>query len=365
LGERANNIGTLRLLAALAVLFSHAYVLSHPGVADPLSETLDGALPLDRGLAGQGVAVFFVISGYLIAQSYVRRGNLLRFAEARILRIFPALICAVGVTILVGAVVSSFGPGEFLQSRFTLDYALYTATLLDIRQVLPGVFEGNPVHDANISLWTLPIELGMYGLVALAGVMGALRHRWAFNVLAALAVGVFLLGDGRLPVLDGYHDSELAMYFLAGTALFMNRDVARLDGRVAVAALAILIVAGLYETPVADVIVIASLAYLVMWLGLGGAVRLPDLAARGDLSYGTYLYACPASQLLIAGIGPESPGLIAILTAVAVLPVAWISWHLVEAPALRRKGAVSSRIEAMFNRTKRPSPEQRQVGQEA
>jgi len=85
-----------------------------------------------------------------------------------------------------------------------------------------------------------------------------------------------------------------------------------------------------------------------MWLGLSRAVRLPDLSARGDLSYGTYLYACPISQLFVAGIGPDSPWLIAVLTAAAALPVAWVSWHLVEAPALRRKGRASERLKAMW-----------------
>ena len=101
--QRRNNIGTLRLAGAVAVLFGHSFVLTHGAhTRDPISEVTHSVAPYHLGLPGLGVAMFFAISGYLVTQSFARRGNLVAYTEARVLRIFPALICAVAVTVVVG-----------------------------------------------------------------------------------------------------------------------------------------------------------------------------------------------------------------------------------------------------------------------
>lgn len=58
------------------------------------------------------------------------------------------------------------------------------------------------------------------------------------------------------------------------------------------------------------------------------------------LSYGTYLYAFPATQLWVQTLDPGSPWMVVLLVLATVLPLAWVSWHLVEAPALSQKGAM-------------------------
>lgn len=340
---RHNNIGTLRLFAALLVLFGHCFVLVNPGTRDPITEALRGVMPFERGLPGQGVALFFVISGYLIARSFVRRGNLAHFTEARLLRIFPALWCAVLLTVAVGALVSAFPALDFMRSRLTLEYLAHNLSLIDLRQALPGVFAENPSSEVNISLWTLPIELGMYALVAVAGVVGLLRRRRLFNLAVVVVFALFML-NGRLPVLDRAHDSELALFFLAGAALYVNRDYRPTRGAVVLALAACAVALSLLAPALAPAPVVFAFACAVIWLGFSDRIRLPDLAARGDLSYATYLYACPITQLWILALGPASPWLIAVLTAAATLPVAWVSWRIVEQPALRQKGRLAGRV---------------------
>lgn len=322
----------------MLVLVSHCYVLTRPGVQDPISETFGEVMPLSRGLAGQGVALFFVLSGFLVTQSYLRRGDLSRFAVARVLRIFPALWCAIAVTIAVGAMVTIVDVGDFLTSKRTIEYATHNGSLIDLRYILPGVFVDNPVPEVNISLWTLPIEFALYAAVALIGVIGLARRAAWFNALAAAVVVAYVAADSRLPVISDRHDSELILFFLAGAALYVNRGAIPLRGSFATGALALMVLLSLPGTRLFNVAVIACFAYCILWLGFTRRWRLPDLSARGDLSYATYLYACPATQVWIVIVGVVSPLLLVGLTTLVVLPIAWLSWHLVEAPALRQRG---------------------------
>ncbi len=76
----------------------------------------------------------------------------------------------------------------------------------------------------------------------------------------------------------------------------------------------------------------------MLLLGFTDRVRLPDLAARGDFSYGTYLYAFFVTQIWVSALGPGHAWVVLVLTVITTLPLAVLSWHLVEAPALRLKG---------------------------
>jgi len=334
--QRRNNIGTLRLAGAVGVLFGHSFVLTRGAhTRDPISDLTHPITPYHLGLPGLGVAMFFAISGYLVTQSFARRGNLVAYAEARALRIFPALICAVAVTVAAGAFISSDGLA-YLTSRQTLAYGVHDATLYQLQYTLPGVFAGNPLTSVNGSLWTLPVELRMYVLVAIAGVLGALGRRTLFNVVAIAIVAVTVIWPDGSPLLAKPEHAQLAVFFLAGAALYVNRD--RIPLRAGGLAATIAIAALAAPTAAYPLFFAIAFSYAVLLAGLTQRLRLPDLAARGDLSYGTYLYAFPITQLWVDALHPSSPWPVAALTLLTVLPLAWLSWHVVEARALRLKG---------------------------
>ncbi len=336
--SRRNNIGTLRMVGALFVLLGHSFILSSDdgNTRDAVSEAIGSVAPFHLGLPGIGVAMFFAISGYLVAQSYRRRGNAYGFAEARLLRIYPALWVAIGLTLVVGAAVSTFSPGQFLGDRSTVTYAVGGASLLDLQYFLPGVFAENPRAAVNGSLWTLPVELKMYLFVGIAGIAGLLGRRRLFNVAAGAIVLGALAWPEHLPLLANPDHREVAVFFLAGSALFVNRDTFPLRGAGVIAL--VVTTAALAWTAVYPLAFALAFSYAVLWLGFKGGRRLPDLAAHGDLSYATYLYAFPVTQLWVSALGPGSPWPVAALTLLTVLPVAFVSWRLVEAPALRLKG---------------------------
>jgi len=79
-------------------------------------------------------------------------------------------------------------------------------------------------------------------------------------------------------------------------------------------------------------------AYLVIFLAISPSVRLPNLARKGDLSYGIYIVAWPVQQVVSYLLGPSVTWYwnVAISLPVAI-GLAWLSWHFVEGPALSLK----------------------------
>ena len=345
--HRNNNIDTLRLLAALTVLYAHSFVLAKPGNRDPITDNLQEILPLQRGISGQAVALFFVVSGYLVSASFDRRRELASYAAARLLRILPALWAAIIVMVVVAALVTTLPIAEFLARKTTIGFALHNGTLFDMRFQLAEVFTANPRSDVNVSLWTLPLEFLMYIVVALVGLIGLLKHRLLFNCAIALAFASFVLGGGQLPLIHGHHDAELLLYFMAGAALYVNRDVIKLHALPALLLLAAAMALSPLKEHVADVAIIFFFSYFVLWLGFTRRIRMPNLAARGDLSYATYLYAAFVTQLWLWAIGPFNGWLVALATAAVTLPLAWLSWHYAESPALARKGWLAERFRSL------------------
>ena len=96
--DRRNSFTFLRLIAALPVVLFHC--LSFVAASeenDPLYQMTFGQMHL----GGLGVAMFFIISGYVIAGSWQRRPQWLTFMWRRIIRIYPALIVVTLLTIVV------------------------------------------------------------------------------------------------------------------------------------------------------------------------------------------------------------------------------------------------------------------------
>lgn len=114
------------------------------------------------------VDVFFVTNGLFVTGSLLTRRSAREFLWARVLRVFPALLIMLLVTV--------FGLGPFLTSRclpaYLADsqpygYLLKCATLVSgVQYTLPGVFADHPFKSAvNGSLWSLPYEIRMYAIV--------------------------------------------------------------------------------------------------------------------------------------------------------------------------------------------------------
>lgn len=336
-----NNFDFLRITAALLVLVSHQFSLM--GRPEP-------AIGSFHSIGGLGVLIFFSISGYLVAQSWERDPAPGRFLARRVLRIWPGLICVTALAALVlGPIVSTQPPQQYFADP---QVRRFFATLyMSMQNRLPGVFDSHPAI-ANIntyvngSLWTLPIEVRWYLGLLLLGMAGLLNRRWP---LLALTAGLAIVVFG---ILDGQHGGprtwsfEFGAFFLYGSCLHFHRDALRRHRRAVVWTLA-LAGAALLAIGYGYAALLVVLPPAVVAMGTASTPVIRRFGRFGDVSYGLYIYAFPVQQTLIWLFG-RSWSLPALLLASVgcTLVLAWLSWHLVERPALGLKRRFDSRRSA-------------------
>lgn len=334
LAHRHNNFDFVRLFAACAVLFSHQFALM--GLPEPLVLKY-------QTLGGFGVLIFFSISGYLIAQSWESDPHLWRFAARRLLRIWPGLLCTVVLCALVlGPLVTTVPLREYFTSPQTISY--FQILLLKFQPYLPGVFPNSPVAGApNGVLWTIPIEVRCYGYLALLGLLGIFRLKWAMlALLAAASVYYYGVYDAESVFDSGQrrmYELEYATFFFAGVALHLFRHAWAAPSR-KIGIMAILaMVSGIFVATGHELVAtFVATPFAVVAFGSSSYPVVRRFGRFGDLSYGVYIYAFPVQQTTLwlwgnkAGFWPMF-GLAGAITFV----LAFFSWHWVEKRALKLK----------------------------
>ncbi|MCE9537429.1 MAG: acyltransferase, partial [Nitrospirae bacterium] len=192
-----NNFNLLRIVAAFAVLVTHSFALAiGTGAAEPFRDSLG------MTMGTMAVDVFFVTSGFLVTGSLLARQNARQFLWARFLRVFPALLVMLLLTVFgLGPLLTSWPLAAYLTDSGTYGYLLKCATLVSgVWYNLPGVFDDNPFkHAVNGSLWSLPYEIRMYAIVLMVWLVCRKLRRVGDRafliaiVSAALAAGLFVL----------------------------------------------------------------------------------------------------------------------------------------------------------------------------
>lgn len=334
---RQNNFDLIRLMAAMMVLFSHAFALTQ-GLAhglDPLNRLTHGSL----NFGSLGVTIFFVISGFLITGSYDHTRNLGRFLRSRVLRIFPALWIVILLTaFIVGPLFTSDALWRYITNPDTYRYLITLSVFVPVYH-LPGVFLRNPYpHDMNGSLWTLTYELRFYLLVAVLGVLGLLR-KW-------IILGLFVTNSLLLHFGVGGGNTGLFEFFSIGMVLYAFRHRISLSWTAAVITLAVAVavaVACWPEEALLRPVWLLCGGYWVIWLAYFPPLRKASRITRfGDVSYGTYIYAFLIQQILIALVGVSMPWWLNFALALPItLAVATVSWYGIEKRALAFKGATT------------------------
>lgn len=331
-----NNFNLLRLLLALLVLLSHAPELQdgdrHRELLTQLFHTLSfGELAVDG---------FFLLSGYLIVQSWDREPVPTQFLRKRILRIYPGFIVASLVCVYLVAPLGA-DAARYFRELSTSTVALCLAVLHG--PITPPVFENLPEAQVNGSMWTIMREFACYLAVLLLGVSGGIRHRgvWLALTLAGFAAYLYASFDLPLPwaplrlLLDD-PIVRLASLFFAGGCFYLFRDCYRLTWRGALVSAAVLL-ALMFSRRYAELGLATFGGYLFFYVAFRPMWLTETFNRLPDISYGVYLYGWPVQTLLLAYLPPLSPWTMLGLACLVVLPVSVLSCYIVEQPMLKLK----------------------------
>jgi len=355
--DHQNNFDLLRLLAALQVVYMHAAEwLKLPVIQPPLSWA-PNLFP--------GVAVFFVISGFLVTRSFLAsKSGTAGYLVRRGLRIYPGLWVHFGVIFIMLAVAGALPLSRLASAAFWRWIAGAFVMGSDPWGNLFGgiIFDYSGFYRDFPSgvLWTITVELIFYLLVpiAFAGVirkrnlvwlsiatlatvsltLALLANRWAIESpngiggklrsSPAALFWVFLVGATMSFYWKGirkYVEGQAWKWLLAYVAL------SQLDYYLFHQQVLDFIKPTLLTAPRVVLLGIAVISFAYSWRRLASVLR------GVDLSYGIYLYHMPfIATLYYANV--SSHWWLWLLAYAVPTFVAAMSWHFVEKPCLSLKG---------------------------
>lgn len=142
---KINNFDLLRLFAASEVLLLHSF--PRLNLSEPLFFQVMSNFP--------GVAMFFVMSGFLISASFERNSDLTVYFKNRLQRIFPALWMCLLITIIAIPLAAKI---SLLHAGFLPWLLAQSVGIIYTPEFLSSFGFGS----YNGSLWTIPLELQFY-----------------------------------------------------------------------------------------------------------------------------------------------------------------------------------------------------------
>lgn len=323
--QRLLQLDGLRGIAALAVVLFH-FTYRY----DELIVPRDGVW-YRFALGEFGVALFFMLSGFVIAMSLERTRTPVQFAVARWWRLYPAFWAALLLTLVVTRAM------ELPGTQLSAGEVLFNLTML------PRLFGAQYVDGVY---WSLQVELLFYlgiGLLWFTPARRAIEPIVALWIVLGI-VAHFLLADQHFAAERWYPAAHklgtlfnLAFIhvFAIGLGLYAYWAHGRRSGW---ALIALALAAHLLEHGIFELAILTALTLLLV-LAVWG--YLPFLAWRpllvlGAISYPLYLVHQNVGYCLLRALGKQgidANGSIAI-ALVIVLALAWLLSRFVEQPTM-------------------------------
>lgn len=166
--DRIGTLDSLRGLAATLVLVQHLFE-NRPGF---IGERI---VPLSPGVAG--VAIFFLVSGYVIPLSVRADFDARQFLVRRLCRIYPLYLAALALIVAL-AMTGVLPPFAWILGA---PPRLWLANLLLVQDVA----RARPMLGVS---WTLLLELAWYSLFAAALVLARARAAAILSIMVPVAV---------------------------------------------------------------------------------------------------------------------------------------------------------------------------------
>lgn len=336
--HRDNNFNFLRLLFASLVLVSHTVQIADGNSTREPMMRLFGTFSFGE-LAVNG---FFLLSGFLIVQSWERTPGFSDFFNKRVRRIYPAFIVASLISIFLVGAVASPNVNVYFSN---INIRLVLENLLQLRPPeTPATFIDMHYPGVNNAMWSIAYEFRCYALVAMIGLFGVSRQRgiWLGLLIVSLLVvpvsdslkGIDFPGFYRL-IGEADRFANVLAFFCAGACMYLFRQQIPLKGTWVACGLPVLVVC-LFRADMARIGLATLGAYALFWVVFKPIPLLKCFQRFDDISYGLYLYGWPTQMLLQWFFPTASPWGLLPIAMVLASTAGYLSWHLVEQPFLRQ-----------------------------
>lgn len=326
-----NCFDIIRYYLSFIVVFAHFSILSGANKFNWITSS------------GEAVSGFFILSGFLVYYSFMKKPQLNDYIKKRARRILPPYIFIVFLCFIGGLFLSTMTVSEYFTYPQLYKYIVSNVCFLNfLEPCLPGVFTDNIMPAVNGSLWTMKVEVMLYAsvpisfyffkrwnkkIVLLLIFAISISYRECFEYLYDITNNDFYLILGRQMV------SQL-VYFYSGTAILMFFDKFQRNIKILLpCALLIYLfksefIVFEYLSPFAFAIIIIGIAYNFRYLNFIGKYS--------NVAYGIYLFHFPVIQTILHyKIHEYSFSLALALSVFLTIALAIFSWNFIEKPFMR------------------------------
>ncbi|MDH4944065.1 acyltransferase [Sulfurimonas sp. C5] len=334
-----NNFDFLRILAAVSVLFFHTIDRLQIEVYNYIFDFFK-LIP--------GVPIFFFISGFLISLSYSRSTSFMNYIKKRILRIYPALLVCLILSVLSLFIVGYLDSKIFFESKFWM-WIFAQSTFVQFYN--PDFLRSFGVGVLNGSLWTISVELQFYILIPIVYffINKDIKKKNLYLLVLILFFSLVNLIFSNLKV-GTFNEQTLIMklmfvsfipwfyMFLLGVLFQENKDRlhflinAQWYTKLLIVSMCLLLYKLFGMNPITFVLLCIVIVILVF-----SFKRFSSLIFKGnDYSYGIYIYhAVIINFFVYFHLVKELKYFFFVYLLTFVF--AFLSWHFIEKPFLKLK----------------------------
>lgn len=285
---KKNNLNTVKFVAAMLVIVSHAYAFA----GNYRKTDWFSLLTHQKGdLGGLAVSIFFFYSGLLITMSLFRNGDVKRYVKRRATRIYPSFVLVTLVIVFVAApIITNLSVVSYFTNIET--YAYLKNLIFISAHDLPGVFVNNIYARAvNGPIWTIRVEVFCYVFCYIFYRLNMLNKNKKSTILSFVTFAVLL---GFIAVIYVFVTKDIYSVVMPVTMYYIGMIYAVYSDNIALNVRQLLIsTVGFLLFSVLGQVILASIIFLPLMLvnlafGFDKDVKLTNML--GQSSYEIYLW---------------------------------------------------------------------------
>lgn len=314
-----------------------------------------------------GVPLFFMVSGFLIADSYLNSTNLKEYFVKRGLRIYPALFLNILILELAMYIGGNMTGNHISIIQYIVYFFTYVATAASgIASTLVGL-KGADIYNQSAFfhdypsgvLWTLTVELSFYMLLPMVLFFKNTKVRntlLSLLVLLSIAITLYISSYGAKEFYESsaiaklLHISILPYFWIFGLGVFMRLYWESIQkyfvgygiyylGAYLLYSFTMLYffdTLGNYKTELYFSTIVQIILLAFAMFSMAFSYTQIKFNRKIDLSYSTYLYHMLIVQILI-GFGITGSWYLYFVVVGATFVIAYLSWTYIEKPMLKLK----------------------------